>query len=160
MVKVGFVLALTAMLLVACDKDKSYPITPELEFVRMEDISNDSIAVVVHFQDGDGDIGSRIESPPPNEPQCPEFDVLSRYYEMVDGEWTHLSAFDFGWCVQSLTPEGQDKTLEGDIISRFPREQNMEEPAPNSDSSRVGIRLKDRAGHISNEVFSPLIVND
>ncbi len=157
-VKVGFVFALIAMLNVSCDKDKSYPETPELEFLRMEELPGDSIAMVVRFQDGDGDIGSRIEFPADGQNQCPTLDVLSRYYELEDGEWVYLPDFDAGWCIQSLTPEGQDKTLEGEIISRFGLPINLENPAPNSDSSRIGIRLKDRAEHISNEVFSPLIV--
>jgi hypothetical protein len=158
-VKIGFVIALTVILFMGCDKDKSYPETPVLEFLRMDNLGPDSIALVVGFQDGDGDIGSRVESPGENEPQCPTLDLLSRYYEMVDGEWVQLPAFNSGWCVQSLTPIGQDKTLEGEIITRLEREINIEEPAPNSDSSRVGLRLRDRAGHISNEVFSPLILN-
>jgi len=155
-VKIGFVFALTVILFMGCDKDKSYPETPVLEFLRMDNIGPDSLALVVSFQDGDGDIGSRVVGVT----DCPALDLLSRYYEMVDGEWVQLPAFNGGWCVQSLTPIGQDKTLEGEIITRIERQINLEDPAPNSDSSRVGLRLRDRAGHISNEVFSPLILNE
>lgn len=151
-VKIGFVIACTSMLFLGCDKDKSYPDTPELEFLRMENIESDTIIHVIHFQDGNGDIGSKVDSV-----SCIEKDFQYRLYEMEDGEWVYVSLPGEGYCVNSLTPESQDKTLEGDILARLPRQI---ETGPNSDSVRFGFRLRDRAGNISNEVFSPLILNE
>ena len=151
-VKIGFVIACTSMLFLGCDKDKSYPETPELEFLRMEDIGTDSVAIIMRFQDGNGDIGSGVDSL-----TCIEKDFQYRYYELVDGQWTYVPLPLEGYCVESMTPESQDKTLEGEIISRFPRTIDT---GPDSDSIRFGFRLKDRADNISNEVFSPLILNE
>jgi hypothetical protein len=151
-VKIGFVIACLSMLFLGCDKDKSYPETPELEFLRIEDIGADSVAIVMGFQDGNGDIGSGVDSA-----SCIVKDFQYRYYELVEGEWVYVALPLEGYCVESLTPESQDKTLEGEIISRFPRTIEI---GPDSDSIRFGFRLQDRAENISNEVFSPLIVND
>jgi hypothetical protein len=72
--------------LVACKNRNPFPLEPHLEFVSFEKIDNgqpvDSIALLVlHFTDGDGNIGldDKIDNYPPfNDPDYCNFFVL--YY--------------------------------------------------------------------------------
>ncbi|NNC82619.1 MAG: hypothetical protein HKN79_03505 [Flavobacteriales bacterium] len=129
----------------ACDKDNSFPPTPYIEYEGVELIPDTAI-IQLYFRDGDGDIGS-LDSD-----GCPPYDIYFDYEEMVDGEWTPVDR-DYNWCVNSLTPQGQDKTLEGDIFVSA----SLVSLSENQDSIRFILHLRDRAGNESNAVTTPLI---
>ncbi len=159
--KLGFVGLLITLLSISCDKDKDYPITPYLEFKEYAPSEGTNVTMRCYFRDGDGDIGTD----PGNDANfdcAANPDITVYYQELEEGVWN--TELEIPKCKFSLTPEGQDKTLEGDILF------NLEVPArpdllpgndrPNNDSVRYSMVLRDRAGHVSNEVFGPLIVTE
>ncbi|NND94205.1 MAG: hypothetical protein HKN45_05025 [Flavobacteriales bacterium] len=157
-VKIILALVLASMVFIACDKDKNYPTTPSLEFVEYITLAGDSLTMKCSFRDGDGDIGSRLVSVPDGVDPCQgDFDIKVDYDEMVDGEWVQVETQAM-WCVLSLTPEGQDKTLEGDVMVNFNNPLIL--LSPNNDTVRYSMILKDRAGNISNKVYGPMVIND
>lgn len=157
-VKVILAVLLVSLLFVACDKDKDYPAEPSLEFVEYITLPGDSLSMRCSFRDGDGDIGSRLDNAPEGVDPCQDdFDIKLGYFEMVDGEWEEVPNQAM-WCVLSLTPEGQDKTLEGEVEVNFNNPLFLS--SPNNDTVRYSMTLKDRAGNMSNEVFGPMLVNE
>ena len=157
-VKLGLGVFTCALLLTACDKDKNYPETPFLEFTEYVELSGDSLRMVCYFRDGNGDIGSAIQNNQTGNFECPEEpDIQLGYQEMVNGEWEDREV-DSDFCVLSLTPQGQDKTLEGDVQVNFPNPILL--TSPNGDTVRYSMTLRDRSGNVSNTVWGPMVIND
>ena len=157
-VKVILASMFVAVLFYACDKDKNFPDQPFLEFIDYVTIPGDSLTMKCSFQDGDGDIGSRLVNVPDGVDPCSnDFDLKLGYYEMVNGEWVEIDNQAM-WCVLSLTPQGQDKTLEGEVQVNFNNPLLL--LSPDNDTVRYSMILKDRAGNISNMVFGPMVINN
>ena len=142
------------MALVACDRTKDFPDEPEINFKSAEVIEGwDSIlaqpatfcVLTISFTDGDGDIGVVLDSTSDN-------NLLIGYYEMRLGALDTLEQVDFSSKIPYLTPEGQNKSLKGDISL----EMNINNRG--SDSIQFDVQLVDRANHFSNLVRTPLIV--
>lgn len=178
-------LTVAGLLLMAmsCKNDENFAPTPKLEwrsgaFMNDEDTLSQRrfVELTVYFTDGDGNIGHFENEEVQNSCDANEYDLLIRYFEQTNGMYkeepfdtTIIPVFnDRGQVVDStfecltyhvilpdLMPEGQNKNLEGEIItdfdySGFPRN-------PNADSIRFEIQLLDRDRNRSNIVISPAV---
>lgn len=161
--KLGIASLLLTIGFYSCDKDKDFPETPHLEFREYEPLAPGKVTMRCYFTDGDGDIGSLPDNVPQNDTSfnceaAPDVTVL--YQELVNGVWS--TELLLTKCSYSLTPQGQDKALEGDILFNLdvPSLLDLQIDRPHNDSVRYGMRLRDRNGNVSNEVFGPLILPD
>lgn len=149
--KIGFILL---MALVACDKSGNFPDQPVITFKSAEIVEGwDSIlqqpatycTLTIGFTDGDGDIGVVIDSTTDN-------NLLVDYYELKNNSWDTLTEIDFSSKIPVLTPEGQNKSLTGDISL----EVNIDNRG--SDSIQFEMQLLDRSGNASNIIATDIIV--
>jgi len=154
--KVGyFILALLSLW--GCIESPNFPIEPRIEFIGMTqdtlkqgNFQQDSLIVVFKFEDGDGDIGRTDQEPENNVffidertgtldntfgiPEIPQEGAGNG----VEGE---IRILLFSTCC--IYPDGSDPCT---INENFP-----------VDSLRYRIYIKDRAGHVSNEIVTPTI---
>ncbi len=155
MLKQGLKIGLIAILaLTACDQSQKFPNEPIISFkeFRLEQ-GWDSVLwqpatyceLTISFTDGDGDIGVELDSTTDN-------NLLVGYYEWHNGVLDTLEHVDFSSKIPVLTPEGQNKSLKGDISLRL----NINNRG--SDSIQFDMQLVDRADNYSNIVASPLIL--
>lgn len=101
----------------------------------------DSIAFVISFTDGDGDLGASSSDTVPN-------------LFFKDSRTGFINTFQF----PSVTPEGNVKDISGTITYVFsPFDCN---PGKKLDTFFYTIFIDDRAGHRSNEVITPTIICD
>lgn len=138
----------------SCDKDQNFPDEPFLEFRDYTELSGDSLSMRCYFRDGNGDIGTAVAG----DTCVGSPDLVIGYQELIDGEWTTPDGVTAEFCVPSITPRGQDKTLEGDVIGSFPNPLFLS--TFNGDSVRYSMMLRDAAGNESNLIIGPLLVND
>ncbi len=158
--KLLFVVLLTVSM--ACRKSGSFSDTPFLEY-RSHAFENESgtnrktYTLTVYFTDGDGDIGLLDNTPLDS---CNEnaYNFLIRYFEQVGGVYEEVlpvdSCLPFHNIIPNITPEGQNKTLEGDIIAAFPYSGL---PQNSTDSIKFEFVLIDRAGNRSPAISSGAI---
>ncbi|CAN5391173.1 hypothetical protein BH10BAC1_BH10BAC1_00680 [soil metagenome] len=148
-------LGLSTLLLPSCVKEKEFPSTPAIEFLYYSNYSNDSGDCVISFKDGDGDIGILAgDASSPN-------DFLMTYYykDTADGVFKLFDnpttpAFDtltYSYRVPNLTPDGQYKALDGEIRAKL-RAAPIYWPLHKT--IKFEVSLRDRAGHLSNKVFT------
>ena len=149
--------------LFSCAKNKQFEDTPGLKWESAAFVQSDSTAnkwyarLNLYFTDGDGDIGFEADTST-IECDTTNFDLFIRYFEQVDG--TFQEVFPTNPCLPFhnrlpyLTPEGQNKTLEGVIKTPF---DYSGFPRNNTDSVKFEVYIKDRTGHTSNVVLSPSI---
>ena len=147
-----------------CEKPKTYPETPQIKFesftikdtIDLLDNLIKSGKLVFSFIDGDGDIGL-MESD-----TLPPYDTSGIYYhnlfltmhEKIDGEFQEvILAFPLNYRVPYAVPEGQNKTLKGEI--KIDLTYNL--PVP-YDTIRYIFFLVDRALHHSNKDSTNIIV--
>lgn len=136
----------------------------ELRFVGDSADNRRVMDLTVYFTDGDGDIGKEgLEQDSicdlKNYDQfLDRFDLFIYYYEKVGGEFREIapldSCFPYHNILPDITPEGQNKTLEGDITTPF---DFANFPINRTDSVRFEIVLEDRSGNRSNRIVSPSI---
>ena len=141
-----------------CRKTGEFPVEPQLTFKSFE-LFGDSASLTVSFTDGDGDIGLDA-----SDNQTP-FDTASAYYnnffleqeDLINGVWTpyQFPGLPLYYRIPRITPNGQNKTLEGDIAVAI-------DPLPLSisqlsDTVRFSVKIVDRALHESNVVYSNMI---
>ncbi len=158
----------------ACEQDNKFGTTPRLQWKSAElrfagdTIDNRRIFdLKVYFTDGDGNVGRGDE---PGADTCDlnnyqaflnQYDLFIYYYEQVNGSFKEIPPTDscvpYHNILPNLTPEGQNKTLEGDIITPF---EYSNFPVNNTDSVKFELLLRDRAGNESNRVMSPAIALD
>ena len=114
------------------------------------------------FTDGDGDIGYYQDRPNDSifDDSTSEyfynFKIILQVYK--NGVWVDSTSngdtinpryYNVSWRIPYLTPDGQNKTLKGDL------EQTNELPSPFNDTLRFKTFIYDRMLHKSNEVFTP-----
>lgn len=151
----------------SCDDGPKFDDTPYLEwrdhaFERDTSNNNSKVIMTTYFTDGDGDVG-REKSPYDCETQynlfINDFDMFVRYFEKVNGKYLEVfppdSCLPFHNYLPDLTPEGQNKTLEGEIELRF----NYTGLPINAgvDSVKFELQLQDKQDHRSNIAYSPAI---
>jgi hypothetical protein len=173
MIKNAVKVGITALLLGlwACESINDFDDTPSLEWrsaqLRQVGDSLDNRQVFdlkIYFTDGDGNVGSAEEA---NNDTCDiknysaflsRYDLFIYYYERVNGRFIEIPPVDsclpFHNILPNLTPEGQNKTLEGEISTPF---EYSNFPANNTDSVKFDLVLRDRAGNESNRLSSPAI---
>lgn len=138
------VLGALALLLTGCEKEASEAPFPEVPQIRLLDVSRtevkefaDTLELLLHYQDGDGDLGQW-------DPDIPSLVVKDARLGQADS--FHL---------QPLTPSGARISLEGELRLRLPPLFLLGNGS--SETTRFRIKLLDRAGNESNEVQTPNI---
>ncbi len=147
--------AIALIFVTACQKENNFSDVPFLRFESYEQSSQtiggvdiDNLKVRLYFTDGNGDIGLEQSD------TVPPFDVnlLVRTFEADGDTVIEVFDYDFNTRIPNLTPEGQNKALEGYI------DFDMDISLRSSDSLQFSFVLLDRALNRSNESLSPLIV--
>lgn len=149
----------------SCAPDDKFEDVPylewdEAEFIEEEDTTSNRwyVKVSLYFTDGDGDVGFEQNVQDTGACDTNNYDLFLRYFEQVDGTFVEQFPDDpcqpFHNALPYLTPEGQNKTLEGYIKSPF---DYSGFPKNNTDSIKFEVYITDRAGHSSNVVSSPSI---
>lgn len=140
--------------LFACRKSGQFPDTPMLEyrsysFESEQGTNRQNYILTTYFTDGDGDIGI-LEGTSIDTCSVSDYNFLIRYFEKINGSFTEIPAADsclpFHNIIPDITPEGQNKILEGEIIATFPYSGL---PLFNTDSIQFEFVLIDRAGNRS-----------
>jgi hypothetical protein len=155
-----------AVLLTSCLKRVDYPDRPDINLTSVtifspppDTITNPIGRVDFTFTDGDGDLGFRpgdtLDQFALYQPFY--YNLVVNYFEMDSGEYvmdTAVSKLSSARFI-SLTPEGADKTLEGDMevgIFGLPPDT-----IPFDDTVRYEIHIADRALHRSDTIVVDLI---
>jgi len=143
----------------SCVKEKNFPPEPKIEFVNFATYGLDSADCTISFKDGDGDIGI-LDG---DTASADDF-KLKYLYKGSDGQFHPFDMIDstaamdtlfYSYRVPNITPEGQYKALEGQIKAKL-RSAPIFFPAHHL--VKFEIRLRDRAGHMSNVVSTNEIV--
>jgi hypothetical protein len=148
---------LVALLGWGCVDSPNFPIEPRIEFLSMTKdtlkqgiFQQDSLWVFFKFEDGDGDIGRND--------QQHENDVF--FIDMRTG------TLDNTFGIPEIPEEGAGNGVEGEVrillfstccIYPDGSDPCIVNPAYPVDSLRYRIYIKDRAGHTSNEIITPVI---
>lgn len=148
--------------LTSCLPDPAFPDEPSLAFVAFEPVADGGRNLVLHFTDGDGNVG--LNPSDTLTPFCADCDhhqnLKCEYEELQDGAWVHIplnpdaGQVPFYYRVHQVTPTGtspaQDGTIEVDMGVWF---------LPTAfDTMRFRITLEDRDLNLSNEVVTPAFV--
>lgn len=148
-------------LIVGCAKNDQFDDTPHLEWldheIVLEEGNRRNIILTSYFTDGDGNIGSDS-----SESDCPPvetYDLFVSYFEKVGDSYVEITPPDtcqrFHTFLPDLMPEGQNKTLEGEISATFSYLAYPENA--DVDSVKFELQLKDREGNESEIVSSDAI---
>lgn len=141
------ILLSAVVVLTACNKEDDLPgdpmsVVPEIELLTTGPSTvvalKDSIEFLLHYQDGDGDLG--YNSP----------DSLSLY---VTDNRIGLTESMF---VQLLAPEDAQVAIQGELLVEL-HNTILIDPDAASETVTFSIYLRDRAGNMSNTVTSPPI---
>src|SRR4051812_38377619 len=137
----------------SCVKEKNFPVTPAIEFVRYESFGVDSADCIINFKDGDGDIGivdGDTASPADFRMKYLYKDASGNFvpYDITPGVGNFDTLF-VDYRVPDLMPNGQYKALDGEIRARL---RSAPLYNPTHTIVKFEITLKDRAGHLSNMV--------
>ncbi len=134
------------VLITSCIKPPNYSDTPSITFVRFSKSSikafSDSIQLVFTFTDGDGDIGPLNKN-----------DTTLNLF-LTDSRDNSVKKYQ----LPNITPSGSVKAISGEVtvtIGPFACKAGVD-----TDQLTYTIRIKDRAGHMSNSVTtSPLTLD-
>jgi hypothetical protein len=141
-----FLIILASFILYSCKKkEKTLDPVPVIELVNVTPTNivqfKDSVLVTIKYKDNNGDIGD--QSPD-------EYSLSVKDSRLAAADWYH---------VQPLAPLGHELKFEGNIQVKI----NTMFLLGNGkqENSTLSIKLKDRAGHWSNEISTPAItIND
>ena len=127
----------------ACLKPPDYSVIPSISLISIYPeqarANFDSGHIVFSFQDGDGDLGALPSDTTPN-----VFVTDSR------------TGFVYPIQIPYITPEGKVKEISGTISITLP-EFNCIPGDSTIDTLSYAIILKDRAGHSSNSIRTPVV---
>jgi hypothetical protein len=144
-----------------CKKSNEYPIEPVITFkaitlVKDNQGLDDQVIIEITFTDGDGDIGidsSEIGVAPFTGQYL--YNIYFQVYADSTGNGlVHWSSFDEGGQVPVITPEGNTKSIRGEIRKDFIYLPNHMTNLP----IRYEVYIYDRAFHRSNTVTTSTIV--
>lgn len=128
----------------SCEKESDKPPFSEVPEIRLLDLSltevkefSDTLEVLLHYRDGDGDLGYA-------DPDIPSLVIKDARLTVADS--FHL---------QPLAPPGANVAIEGELRLRLPHLFLLGNGT--SESTRFRIKILDRAGNESNEVQTPQI---
>ncbi len=133
----GTVLIILSALLAAssCVKPPDYPIEPRIEFVSInqntfDELDEDSLSVVLYFEDGDGDLGSE--------------DSVNMFWED-----SRVPGFYVPFKIPFVEVQGNTKAISGTITTYYPMTWCID-GTDAIDTFYYKIYIVDRAGHQSN----------
>ncbi len=130
----------------SCLKPPQFSETPEINFVSINSTNvmeqTDSIKMVIGFKDGDGDLGVHQDDTSTN---CFITDIRPGKPD-----------YTYGYRIPFITPNGTVKDISGQISISLPGITCI--PGRTIDSVTYKIKIRDRVGHLSNEVETPLIL--
>ena len=145
-----------------CLPEPQFPDVPAIGFVSMEPQNGGGRELVISFTDGDGDVGlSQADTLPPFCSSCIHHQNLKlEYEEWRNGAWVHIPLLaeagqvPFYYRVPRVTPTGQNPALQGTIAVDMPT-WFLNSP---HDSVRFRIELWDRSLHVSNSIYTPILL--
>lgn len=148
---IGVLMAVLSLVIIACDDDETYPVTPEITFKSLEKFVNvaqsDSLVLTFSFTDGDGDIGSPVSDPARR-------DVFVRLFERKNGVFEEaVLAAPLEYRIPYLTPRGNNKSLIGDVKINI--DYNI---LQTNDTIFYKVYIKDRAERKSNEITTDTVI--
>lgn len=157
-------ISLLVLGLAGCLDKEDYPDVPQLEYEYTELFpfsgSPDSVGRVrFHFADGDGDLGLRPgDSTGVFDEDGPYYyNLFVRYFEKRDGQYVEdVPIFPRHSRFSSLTPEGNDKTVEGYMDVLVSVRSGI--VAPGQDTFRYEIFIVDRALNHSDTIVTEDLV--
>ncbi|MBF9254870.1 hypothetical protein I2I11_16325 [Pontibacter sp. 172403-2] len=161
------------LLFSSCRKEPNYPDTPQIEFRRVEQttdqengILHDDLTLVIGYKDGDGNLGlSKTDTAsgdfnPPFDLKSPYFNNFFADLQVKRGNtyvpYFENTALNFNGRFPRLSGDGREEALEGEIkytISSF-----YSDVFDASDTIRFEIYIYDRALNKSNVVYTDDIV--
>lgn len=156
--KVAGGVALLAVLSVGCLKREKYPDEPIITLEKLA-FPGDSTVITIGFTDGDGDLGlNEGDTFPPYAPGSAFYYNL--YFDperRVNGAWTPVD-LPYYYRFTPITPEGQDKSLKGEMDWTLTSQIFPLPPLQDGDTVRFKIKLVDRALNVSNTVVTDAFV--
>lgn len=153
-----------AIFLLACKKEEKFSNTPAIEFVSLTKIDNGTqidqrATLVLHFQDGDGDIGlnSTDITPPFDTSSVYYYNFFIDYYKKVNGEFEKIEfeEISFNQRIPRLS-ETLPESIEGDITLNL--DINSYDLSTTYDTIRFQCYIVDRELNHSNIVTTPELV--
>lgn len=160
----AFFAAFAAILFLSpgCRKDEKFPVIPHIEFLEFVKYGNDSADFRISFTDGDGDLGlDQGDTLPPFDSASGNAENIYMLYYQKDtltGQWvtyelspsdTIVNLLTYNYRIPRIDPQGQNKSLEGEIIVHMYPPFNVQNPF------KYEVYIKDRALHQSNKIVSP-----
>ncbi len=145
---VGAMGLLAGMLVLdSCVQPPEYPIEPVLEFrsissTSLQEVGGDTLYLLFGFTDGDGDLG------------------FADTVNSVFVEDTRFPGFPLSYFIKEVVPLSNVQAISGTMSILYPPGFFgclAEEP---TDTFRLEVQIKDRAGHLSNLVSTPLLTVD
>ncbi len=138
----SFLILLLILLVASCVKPPDYPIEPRIEFVSMnqqtfDELDEDSLSVVIYFEDGDGDLGSE--------------DSVNMFWED-----SRVPGYQVPFKIPFIEVQGNSKAISGTITTFYPISFCINDDDP-IDTFYYKIYIVDRAGHESNVDSTNLI---
>ncbi|MBO4646198.1 MAG: hypothetical protein J5642_06745 [Bacteroidales bacterium] len=154
-----------SLLLFSCDKREKFPVEPFIEFVSLEKV-NDGTGIdhrahlVLHFQDGDGDIGLNEQDidPPFDTSSVYYYNFFIDYYKKENGEFRKLefNGLTFNQRIPRLS-NTVPESIEGEI--HIDLDINSFDYSSLYDTLMMKCYIVDRALHVSNTVeTTPIVV--
>ena len=168
-------LMLIAVFFVQCKKPVEYPIEPQIELIKFQPFDTTTITqgdskyllykrglFEFSFTDGDADLGEVVEDiTDPN-----FYNMFITYYEIQNKDTIQVpllyynpqteeyDTLTFNSIIPNLTPENDSGNgIEGEISDTL-----FIQTVSDYDTIMFELYIKDRAGHSSNTIQSPLIV--
>jgi len=148
-----------------CDKPPQYDVVPHIDYVTTErnrtlegDAIVEKIIPVIHFEDGDGDLGltaENVENPPYNEGDYMN-NYFVEYYIKRNNAFEPLGLpYNPPYRFFPLSPDGRVGPLEGDLkLSITFDERTINQWIQRGDIIKFRIKIRDRALNVSNTVES------
>lgn len=139
---VYIIMLLLVFTAVSCVKPPDYPVEPRIEFVSMNKntfdvLDEDSLSVVLYFEDGDGDIGSN--------------DSVNMFWED-----SRVPGYLVPFKIPEVDVQGNVKAISGTITTYYPITFCLG-TTESVDTFYYKIFIVDRAGHQSNTDSTDLI---
>lgn len=152
----------TAVFMISCLKKEDFSVVPQISYQSLlfqyDSAQYPSRAMLaLSFQDGDGDIGLRIDQndPPFNEGSVYHYNFYVEYWEKRNGTFYQLDLGNPGMNgrIPYLTPDDPNKAIKGIIVDTLPM------PAkPLHDTIKLRFYLYDRSLHKSNIDSTPPVI--
>lgn len=139
----NFILA-SVIVISACNKEDDLPgepmsVIPEIELISTGPSTvvalKDSIEFLLHYQDGDGDLGY-------NSPDSLSIYITDNRIELTEALFVPL-----------LAPEDASVSIQGELLVEL-HNTILIDPDADTESVTFSIYLRDRAGNVSNTVTS------